>query len=98
MNNNEYNASTKHAHKSKTEKIDLLIELNIELIGQVQTQQGQIQTQQGQIQALQNKINNLNTINSQILLNTDKMTKHIDFINGAYEKITKSYFFKSILG
>jgi hypothetical protein len=47
---------------------------------------------------LKEALANGETINSQILLNTDKMTKHIDFINGAYEKITKSYFFKSILG
>ena len=34
--------------------------------------------------------------NKQILSSTQKMGKHIDFINGAYEKITKSYLFKNI--
>ena len=41
-------------------------------------------------------INELKTENKLILENTKKMGSHIDFINGAYEKITKSYLLKNI--
>ena len=45
----------------------------------------------------QNKmIEELQIENKLIIENTTKMGKHIDFINGAYEKLTKSYLFRNI--
>lgn len=41
-------------------------------------------------------ISDLKAENKLIMDNTLKMGKHIDFINHAYEKITKSYLFKNI--
>ena len=72
----------KKGHKS--EQIDLLLEQNKALQLQLQFQQQQI--------------DQLLHLNSQILVNTDKMGKHIDFINRSYDKITQSYFFKNLLG
>jgi hypothetical protein len=72
-------------------KIDLLIEMNTELTTQNKTLHQQLQSQQKQIDELVK-------LNAEILVNTNKMGKHIDFINSAYEKITKSYFFKNLLG
>jgi len=66
------------------DKLDLLIKQNAQL--------------QAQILGQEQRINELIALNSKILANTDKMTKHIDFINASYEKITKSYFFKNMLG
>jgi len=71
----------KKGHKS--EQIDLLLEQNKALQLQLQFQQQQI--------------DQLLHLNSQILVNTDKMGKHIDFINRSYDKITQSYFFKNLL-
>jgi len=70
--------------KKREEQINRLIAINASLITQLQ-----LQTQ---------SINDLLVINKQILDSTQKMDKHIDFINKAYDKITKSYFFKHILG
>jgi len=70
--------------KDKKDKYDILIE--------------QMQTQQEQIQRQQRKIDELIELNKNISINTEKMGNHIDFINKTYEKIAKSYFFKSILG
>jgi hypothetical protein len=45
----------------------------------------------------QNKmIEELQIDNKLIIENTTKMGKHIDFINSAYEKLTKSYLFRNI--
>jgi hypothetical protein len=74
----------KKDRKEKGEKIDVLIE--------------QLQAQQQQIQDQQKKIDELIQLNTHILIHTEKMGKHIDFINNAYEKVTKSYLFKNILG
>ena len=41
-------------------------------------------------------IADLKSENQLIMDNTLKMGKHIDFINSAYDKITKSYLFKNI--
>lgn len=76
---------------STKNKIDLLIEMNTELKTQNKTLHHQLQSQQKQIDELVK-------LNAEILVNTNKMGKHIDFINNAYEKITKSYFFKNLLG
>ncbi len=55
------------------------------------------------IQSLEKKINNQNKMikelkenNKLIVENTTKMGNHIDFINTAYEKISKSYLFRNI--
>jgi hypothetical protein len=74
-----------------SEKVNLLIE-------QIKAQQEQMQAQQEQMQAQQEKIDQLIKLNHEILINTDKMGKHIDFINRTYDKISRSYFFKNILG
>ena len=74
----------KKEKKEKYEKIDVLIE--------------QMQTQQEQIQRQQKKIDELIELNKNISINTEKMGNHIDFINKTYDKIAKSYFFKTILG
>ena len=68
---------------STKNKIDLLIEMNTELKTQNKTLHHQLQSQQKQIDEL---------------VKLNKIGKHIDFINNAYEKITKSYFFKNLLG
>jgi hypothetical protein len=90
---------------NRNEKLDLLIEMNKDLQKQIQAQQVQIQAQNVQIQAQnvqiqtqQKKIDELVTLNIQIVENTKKMTAHIEFINRAYDKISKSYFFSSIFG
>lgn len=45
----------------------------------------------------QNKmIEELQKENKLIIENTTKMGNHIDFINNAYEKLTKSYLFRNI--
>ena len=45
----------------------------------------------------QNKmIEELQKENKLIIENTTKMGDHIDFINSAYEKLTKSYLFRNI--
>jgi hypothetical protein len=45
----------------------------------------------------QNKlIEELRDENKLIIENTTKMGNHIDFINGVYEKLTKSYIFRNI--
>ena len=45
----------------------------------------------------QNKmIEGLRSENKLIIENTTKMGNHIDFINSAYEKISKSYLFRNI--
>ncbi len=76
---------------STKDKIDILIEMNKELKAQNKVLQQQLQSQQKQIDELVK-------VNAEILVNTSKMGKHIDFINNAYDKITKSYFFKNLLG
>lgn len=55
------------------------------------------------IQGLEKKINKQNKMiqelkeeNKLIIENTTKMGNHIDFINTAYEKISKSYLFRNI--
>ena len=55
------------------------------------------------IQCLEKKINKQNKMiqelkeeNKLIIENTTKMGNHIDFINTAYEKISKSYLFRNI--
>jgi hypothetical protein len=55
------------------------------------------------IQGLEKKINKQNKMiqelkedNRLIIENTTKMGNHIDFINTAYEKISKSYLFRNI--
>ena len=82
MNEQSIIITKKKGHKS--EQIDLLLEQNKALQLQLQFQQQQI--------------DQLLHLNSQILVNTDKMGKHIDFINRSYDKITQSYFFKNLLG
>lgn len=49
----------------------------------------QIKTQNKMIEELRNE-------NKLIIENTTKMGNHIDFINGVYEKLTKSYIFRNI--
>ena len=67
---------------SSDDKINLLIKQNKAILGQL---------------AEQNRlISELKNDNKIIKENTDKMGQHINFINGAYEKITKSYLLKSI--
>jgi hypothetical protein len=45
----------------------------------------------------QNKmIEELREENKLIIENTNKMGKHIDFINTTYDKLTKSYLFKNL--
>jgi hypothetical protein len=68
----------------RSEQFEMLTEQNKALIDKIEAQQKQI--------------DELVRMNIQILHNTDKMGKHIDFINKAYDKITKSYLFKNILG
>ena len=51
---------------------------------------------QQQLTEQSNLISELKTENKKIMENTLKMGKHIDFINGAYEKVTKSYLFKNV--
>jgi len=41
-------------------------------------------------------IEELRKENKLIIENTTKMGNHIDFINGVYEKLTKSYIFRNI--
>ena len=73
-----------------SEKVNILIEQNKAL-------QEQIQAQNALMQAQQQQIDELVILNRAILVNTDKMGKHIDFINRSYDKITQSYFFKNLL-
>ena len=74
-----------------SEKVNILIEQNKAL-------QEQIQAQNALMQAQQQQIDELVILNRAILVNNDKMGKHIDFINRSYDKITQSYFFKNLLG
>lgn len=76
---------------NNSEKINILLAQQTQLLAQMQTQQVQMQAQQQTIDEMTRLI-------STILINSDKMGRHIDFINNAYEKITKSYFFKNLLG
>ena len=73
-----------------SEKVNILIEQNKALQEQIQAQNALMQSQQQQIDELV-------ILNRAILVNTDKMGKHIDFINRSYDKITQSYFFKNLL-
>jgi len=73
-----------------SEKVNILIDQNKAL-------QEQIQAQNVLMQAQQQQIDELVILNREILVNTDKMGKHIDFINRSYDKITQSYFFKNLL-
>jgi len=41
-------------------------------------------------------IEELRKENKLIIENTTKMGNHIDFINGVYEKLTKSYIFRNL--
>jgi len=84
VNTNEQTTIITKKKGHKSEQIDLLLEQNKALQLQLQFQQQQI--------------DQLLHLNSQILVNTDKMGKHIDFINRSYDKITQSYFFKNLLG
>jgi hypothetical protein len=88
-----------------SEKVNILIEQNKILQEQIQAQNEQMQAQNEQMQAQnalmraqQQQIDELVILNREILVNTDKMGKHIDFINRSYDKITQSYFFKNLLG
>jgi len=95
-----------------SEKVNILIEQNKILQEQIQAQNEQMQAQTEQMQAQnaqmqaqyalmraqQQQIDELVILNREILVNTDKMGKHIDFINRSYDKITQSYFFKNLLG
>ena len=76
---------------NNSEKINILLAQQTQLLAQMQAQQVQMQAQQQTIDEMTRLI-------STILINSDKMGRHIDFINNAYEKITKSYFFKNLLG
>lgn len=67
---------------SSDDKINLLIKQNKAILGQLAEQT--------------RLIAELKNDNKNIKENTDKMGQHINFINGAYEKITKSYLLKSI--
>jgi hypothetical protein len=56
------------------------------------------------IKALEKKIDKQNKLiqelkeeNKLIIENTSKMGTHIDFINSAYDKLSKSYLFRNIL-
>jgi hypothetical protein len=93
--NTNTNTNKPKKKKTKTDKIDCLIEINAKMLLQMQGQQAYMQDQ---MQTHQKEINDLIELNMQILENTQKMAKHIDFINKAYEKISKSYFFKNLLG
>jgi hypothetical protein len=73
----------------KTEKIDLLIEMNKEMQIDMQKMQIDMQKMQIEIQELKKEIR-------LISLETNKMTKHIDFINGIYERLKNSYLFKPL--
>lgn len=81
-----------------SEKVNILIEQNKALQEQIQAQNEQMQAQNALMQAQQQQIDELVILNREILVNTDKMGKHIDFINRSYDKITQSYFFKNLLG
>lgn len=59
------------------------------LLAMTKALQKQVKEQNKMIQELQNE-------NKLIIENTTKMGKHIDFINNAYEKLTKSYLFRNI--
>jgi hypothetical protein len=59
------------------------------LLAMTKALQKQVKEQNKMIQELQNE-------NKLIIENTTKMGKHIDFINSAYEKLTKSYLFRNI--
>jgi 3-isopropylmalate dehydratase small subunit len=90
---------------NNSEKINILLAQQTQLLVQMQAQQVQMQAQQVQMQAQQvqmqaqqQTIDEMTRLISTILINTDKMGRHIDFINNAYEKISKSYFFKNLLG
>ena len=76
---------------NNSEKINILLAQQTQLLEQMQAQQVQMQAQQKIMDELTRLI-------STIIINTDKMGRHIDFINNAYEKISKSYFFKNLLG
>jgi hypothetical protein len=65
------------------DKLDKLLSLT-------KTLEKQIQKQNKMIQELKEE-------NKLMLENTNKMGKHIDFINATYEKISKSYLFRNIL-
>lgn len=73
------------------DKIDLLIELNKQLTADNKILQQQLQLQQKQI-------DDIVKFNSDILVNTNKIGTHIDFINNVYSKISKTYIFKNLLG
>ncbi len=49
-----------------------------------------------QMQEQSELIKELREENKVIRENTTKMGNHIDFINGTYEKLTKSYLFRNI--
>jgi len=83
---------------NNSEKINILLAQQTQLLEQMQAQQVQMQAQQVQMQAQQKIMDELTRLISTIIINTDKMGRHIDFINNAYEKISKSYFFKNLLG
>jgi len=55
-----------------------------------------IKSLEKQIKQQNKMIEELQKENKLIIENTTKMGKHIDFINGAYEKLTKSYLFRNI--
>lgn len=55
-----------------------------------------IKSLEKQIKQQNKMIEELQIENKLIIENTTKMGKHIDFINGAYEKLTKSYLFRNI--
>lgn len=67
---------------SRSKEINLLIQLNKDM--------------QLQLAEQQKMIEELKLSNKQILENTSKMNKHIDFINRSYDKIANSYLFKSV--
>ena len=73
---------------AKTKPITIDDKLNY-IMNQNKTLQAQV-TEQAKL------IADLKSENQFIMDNTLKMGKHIDFINTAYDKITKSYLFKNI--
>jgi hypothetical protein len=89
------NTEKPNKKKTKTEKIDSLIEINTKMLIQMQAQQAYMQYQ---MQSHQKEIKDLMELNMQILENTQKMARHIEFIDKIYDKISKSYFFKNLLG
>jgi uncharacterized protein YaaN involved in tellurite resistance len=55
-----------------------------------------IKSLEKQIKQQNKMIEELQKENKLIIENTTKMGNHIDFINNAYEKLTKSYLFRNI--